>query len=431
MPSKTSANKPMMEIAQTVRHFLQNGLTVLTREDHTNPIVATMMFYRVGSRFEQSGTTGISHFLEHMMFKGTKTYGKGEIDQITARNGGGNNAFTSQDYTAYYFSFASDRWQAALEIEADRMSNNLFESNEFELERQVILEELRLDRDHPYGALHQAVELKSFEKHPYRFPVIGLHQDVLQITQSRMLEHYRSFYVPNNAVLVIVGDFQTSSTLERIQELFGPIPSRTLPELRLDEEPFRDQQVRVEVRRPSHIPRMLFAFPAPSVLQDDHYAFQILERILSEGKLSRLYQRLVEDSQLASVVSTELGDTRDRYLFFVGLDLKKETDLNRTETILFEELERLTTSPPTAQELRRAKNQCQMQVLCDSETALDQALQLGCMETLHSYEYWHDYARRIEEVSRDQVTSVADRYCSRSRSIVGTLVDGNGQIGNL
>ncbi len=421
----------MVEIKPTSRHLLENGLTVLTREDHANPIVATMMFYRVGSRFEQPGGTGISHFLEHMMFKGTTSYGKGEIDQITARNGGGNNAFTSQDYTAYYFCFASDRWQSALEIESDRMCNAVFDPDEFELEKRVILEELRLDQDHPYGALHQAVELKSFEKHPYRFPVIGLHQDVLHITRAQMQEHYRSFYVPNNSVLVIVGDFETAPTLALIEKLFGPIPSGRVPETPTEEEPVREQQVRIAVERPSHIPRMLLSFPAPSVLDADHYGFQVLERILSEGKLSRLHRRLVEDTRLAAAISTELNDTRDPYLFFVGLDLKEKADLERAEAILFEEAERLATSPPTIEELRRAKNQCQMQVLGDFETTLDQALQLGSMEILHSCDYWNDYGKRINQLTAEEVSAVAGRYCSFSRATVGTLVDGNGQAETL
>ena len=421
----------MTEIEPTSRHILENGLTILTREDHSHPIVATMMFYRVGSRFELPGATGISHFLEHMMFKGTKSYGKGEIDHITARNGGGNNAFTSQDYTAYYFCFASDRWQSALDIESDRMCNNVFDPDEFELEKQVVLEELRSEQDHPYGELHEAVELKSFEKHPYRFPVIGLYQDVLQMTRAQMMEHYRSFYVPNNSVLVVVGDFKTTPTLARIEELFGPIPSGAIPETSTEEEPTREQQVRVTMERPSHIPRMLLALPAPSVLETDHYAFQVLEKILAEGKLSRLHRRLVEDRRLATTVSTELNDTRDPYLFFVRLDLKKQSDLEQAEAVLFEEAERLATTPPTIEELRRAKNQCQMQVLGDFETTLDQALQLGSMEVLCSYEYWDDYGRRIDQLTAEEVSAVAGRYCSFSRATVGTLVDGNGRTETL
>ena len=421
----------MVKIEPTSRHLLENGLTVLAREDRANPIVATMMFYRVGSRFEHPGTTGISHFLEHMMFKGTKSYGKGEIDQITALNGGGNNAFTSQDYTAYYFCFASDRWQSALEIESDRMCNNVFAPAEFELEKRVILEELQLDHDHPDGALHQAVELKSFEKHPYRFPVIGLEQDVLRMTRAQMLAHYRSFYVPNNSVLVIVGDFETAPTLELIEKLFGSIPSGPVPEAPTEKEPTREQQVRIAMERPSHIPRMLLSFPAPSVLNSDHYGFQVLDRILSEGKLSRLHQRLVEDTQLATTVSTEFNDTRDPYLFFVHLDLKKKADLERAEAILFEEAERLATSPPTIEELRRAKNQCQMQVLGDFETTLDQALQLGSMEILCSCEYWNDYGKRIDQLTAEEISAVAGKYLSASRATVGTLVDGDVQAETL
>ena len=168
------------------RHRLDNGLTLLVRPDHTSPVVTSMICYRVGSRVEAPGRTGISHFLEHMMFKGTGRFGPGEIDRITALHGGSNNAFTTQDYTAYFFSFASDRWVCALEIEADRMSNNRFDPRQFELERRVILEESRMEQDHPWGALRRSVELKAFERHPYRFPVIGLSRDIQALTVEQM-----------------------------------------------------------------------------------------------------------------------------------------------------------------------------------------------------------------------------------------------------
>lgn len=406
------------------RHQLDNGLTILMREDHTVPIVSTMMWYRVGSRFEQPGVTGISHFLEHMMFKGTSTYQKGEIDSITACKGGSNNAFTSNDYTAYYFSFASDRWQPALEIEADRMMNNRFDPEEFELERQVIIEELKMDCDSPWGALRRKVEINSFEKHPYRFPVIGHYEDVASITRAQMIDHYRQFYTPANATLVLVGDFQLKKTLQQVEKLFAPLPQSEVPTIDKPREPRRTRKIRVRVTMPTQIPRILVAFTAPSVHQKGHYALRVLDSVLSEGKLSRLYLRLVEKEHVASLVSTEFSETFDPYLFFIGAELHEEVDLGRVESMIFEEMDKLKEAPISESELRRAKNQCLTQFFSGFETTLDQAIQIGLLATLDCFEFWDDYARRITRLTAEEVREVAAEYCIPRQATVGMLLDG-------
>jgi zinc protease len=405
-------------------HQLKNGLTLLTREDHTAPIVSTMIWYRVGSRFERPGVTGISHFLEHMMFKGTQRYEKGEIDAITASRGGSNNAFTSSDYTAYYFSFASDRWGSALEIEADRMRNNRFDPKEFELERQVIIEEIKMDRDSPWGALCEAVETHSFQKHPYRFPVIGTYEDLTSITQAQMIEHYRRFYCPNNALLVVVGDFHTEEVLERVEQLFAPLPRGKVPEAVAVSEPPRTRQIRVELKRPTEIPRMMVAFGAPSVRQEEHYAFHILENVLSQGRLSRLYGRLIERERVASALKTEFSETFDPYLFSIRVEPHPEVDLGKIEAMIFEELATLTREPLPENELERAKNQCITQFFAGFETTLDQAIQLGLLETLDRYQYWYDYVHQINRLTAEEVVRAAAQYWSPEQATVGILLNG-------
>src|SRR3954468_8759576 len=218
------------------RTVLDNGLVVLTKELHTSPIVTSMIWYRVGSRNEESGHTGKSHFLEHMLFKGTDRFKKGQIDLITLKNGGGNNAFTSHDFTAYYFNFASDRWEVSLEIEADRMVNCAFEPDEFEAEKKVVIEELKTGLDSPWGLLHQEEEAVAFKVHPYRNPIVGWLQDVERATAEEQQNYYRRFYHPNNAVLVLVGDFETDRVLEKVSTVFASVPAGpSAPVMKLSE----------------------------------------------------------------------------------------------------------------------------------------------------------------------------------------------------
>src|SRR6266513_848296 len=195
---------------------LPNGLTVLTKELHDKAVVATMVWYRVGSRNEELGQTGKSHFLEHMLFKGTERFKKGQIDLITLKNGGGNNAFTSHDFTAYYFNFASDRWDVALEIESDRIINCAFDPEEFEAEKKVVIEELKTGLDSPWGLLLQEEEAIAYKVHPYHNPIVGWLQDVERATVEQQQAYYRKYYQPNNAVLVIAGDLQTEPVLNNV-----------------------------------------------------------------------------------------------------------------------------------------------------------------------------------------------------------------------
>jgi len=384
-----------------------------------------MIWYRVGSRFEAPGITGISHFLEHLMFKGTAKYVKGEIDDITTRQGGNNNAFTSLDYTAYYFNFASDRWWQALEIEADRMVNNTFDREELELERSVILEEIKMDLDSPWGALRQKVETSAFQVHPYRFPVIGHRQDVQKTTRDQIVQHYKDFYVPNNAVLVIAGDFETDEVLRKVEDLFQGIPPGQVSRPASLEEPPRGSQLRLEVRRPTQVPKLLAAFPAPSVQQDDHFALHLLDLLISQGKLSRLYRRMVEGESITPGVHSDFSETWDPYLFFISLELYSEEDFDRAERIIFEEIDRLASDPVSEEELDKSKNQCINQFLSSLETPLDQTTQLGHMETLDGHGYWNSYPQRIEAVTPREIQRMVERWWAPEQTTLGRLRNGS------
>lgn len=406
------------------RFRFDNGLTILTREDHSVPIVSSMIWYRVGSRSEPEGVTGVSHLLEHMMFKGTRRYKKGAIDYIATRNGGANNAFTSRDYTAYYFNFASDRWQPALEIEAERMHDNVFEPEEFELEREVVLEELRMELDNPWGALRQAVDAAAFAVHPYRNPVIGAYEDVKGMTLEQLVSHYRSFYCPSNAILVLTGDFDTNHTMDKVAELFGTIPP-TSPKFVADvTEPPRRGPRRLELKRPSSIPRMLFAFPAPSVLDPHHHAVEIIDRFLSEGKLARLHLRLVEEEHVSSMVTTEFDETKDPFLFVIRAELQPGVAPERVERLVLAEVEKLGQELLCDEDLERARNQCLSQFLADFDTPLDQSVQLGLLETLDRFEYWNSYCDTLLRLTPKDIREAARRYLAVDQMTLGILTDG-------
>src|SRR5262245_9199465 len=242
------------------RTVLPNGLVVLKKEGHTSPIVTSMIWYRVGSRNEELGHTGKSHFLEHMLFKGTERFKKGEIDLLTLKNGGGNNAFTSHDFTAYYFSFASDRWEVALEIEADRMVNCAFDPDEFEAEKKVVIEELKTGLDSPWGLLLQEQEATAYKVHPYRNPIVGWLQDVERATAEEQQAYYRRYYHPNYATLVISGDFDTEDVLQKVDRAFASIPAGPSISPMLLKEPAQRGERRLIVRWRSKVPRLSIAY---------------------------------------------------------------------------------------------------------------------------------------------------------------------------
>jgi len=413
----------MEDVRRTV---LDNGLVVLAKEVHTSPIVTAMIWYRVGSRNEELGQTGKSHFLEHMLFKGTERFKKGQIDLITLKNGGGNNAFTSHDFTAYYFNFASDRWDVALEIESDRIINCAFDPEEFEAEKKVVIEELKTGLDSPWGLLLQEQEAAAFKVHPYRNPIVGWLQDVERATVEEQQAYYRRYYHPNNAILVLAGDFETDEVLTKVERAFGSVPAGAPPPPMLLKEPPQRGERRLIVRWRSKVPRLAIAYHAPQIAHVDSYALQVLGVVLSEGKASRFYQRLVEREQSVTFVSAEYGESKDPTLFHIRAEARGDHSIEEIETSIYDELGRIAGGQLNEHELDRAKHQMEAHFILSRERTLDQAILLGQIETLYDLDYIDSYLPRINAVTAADVAAACSRYLNEdSRTVAVLLSDGS------
>lgn len=422
-------DRSVLDTRDVRRVRLDNGLSVLIRELHTTPTVSTMLWYRVGSRNERPGATGRSHFLEHMLFKGTRKYRKGEIDALTMKNGGMNNAFTSLDYTAYYFSFASDRWESAVEIEADRMRETIFDPSEFESERRVVIEELKAGLDQPWGFLMQAVNREAFTKHPYRNPVIGWLEDIEAATVEGMEQYYQAHYCPSNATLVLVGDLDTEAALRKVESAFGRLSPGAPPLPDHSAEPEQICERRLSIPWRSEVPRLAIAWHAPSIGHADSFALQLLATVLAEGKASRLYQRLVEADRSATFVSADYSEALEATLFYIRAESRGNVPPEAVEASVLNEVQRIARHGITGRELERAKRQIEAQFVFSMERALDQAMLLGQTQTLASLDYIDSYLPRILQVSSDQVAAVCARYLSETNRTVGWLLDQEGQSG--
>jgi zinc protease len=408
------------------RTVLTNGLVVLTKEVHTSPIVTSMIWYRVGSRNEELGQTGKSHFLEHMLFKGTERFKKGQIDLLTLKNGGGNNAFTSHDFTAYYFNFASDRWEVALDIEADRMVSCSFEPEEFEAEKKVVIEELKTGLDSPWGLLMQEQEATAYKVHPYRNPIVGWLQDVERATVEEQQAYYRRYYVPNNAILVVAGDFETDEVLNKVDRAFAGIPSGPPPVPMLLTEPPQRGERRLIVRWRSKVPRLAIAYHAPQIASTDSYALQVLAVVLAEGKASRMYQRMVEREQTVTFVSAEYGEAKDPTLFHIRAEGRGDHSIDEIESSIHDELAAICRGGVSTHELDRAKHQIEAHFILSRERTLDQAILLGQIETLYGLSYIDSYLQNINAVTTADLSDVCSRYLNENnRTVAQLLSDGS------
>jgi zinc protease len=423
---------PKSFITQNVhKSVLSNGLTVLIKEMTGTPVVATIIWYRVGSRNEELGQTGKSHFLEHMLFKGTNRYKKGEIDLITHLNGGANNAFTWLDFTAYYFTFASDRWEAALEIEASRMRDTTFAEEEFASEKQVVEEELRIGLDGPWEALENEVWATAFRQHPYHWPTVGWLEDLEAASGADMKAYYDKWYHPRHATLVIVGDIKRQQVLQKVENLFGSIPAGPAASALNIVEPRQRGEKRLVVRRQTPVERLLIGYHAPEVGHPDSYPLKIAEVILATGKSSRLYQRLVEGDQSVTKADATYHDHIDPSLFYIQAELKPGFALADVEAAIYEEVERLKTGDITEAEVDKAKRQIESSLVLGSEEPLQQAILLGQFETIASaesvpqqsrgYHYLDTLQELVDTVTIDQIASAARTYFIQDNRTVGYL----------
>ena len=421
-PAPAAASALTTGVQETV---LPNGLTVLVKEVRSAPVVSFSVWYRVGSRNEHTGITGVSHLLEHMLFKGTRQYRLGEIARTLFLNGAAFNASTYYDWTNYYATIAADRLDLAMRIEADRMVNSRIDKADLDAEMTVVRSELEGGENSPGRLLWQAVVSAAFQAHPYHWPVIGWRSDVENVSRDAIYQYYRTHYGPGNAVAVVVGDVTTADALRLVRQHFGPIKAIPKPpEVHTVEPPQRGER-RVTVRRSGSLPMALIAWKAPAAVHPDTYALDVLAGVLGEGRTSRLYQALVEKG-VAARVDAGSPSLRDPFLFYVSATARPGVTAERLETALLEEVERVTATPITDEELTRAQRRAEADFVFQTNSVTAQARQLGYWAMIGDWRYLTTYLDRIRALTAADVQSVARRTFSVDTRTVGHFVPSDG-----
>jgi zinc protease len=404
---------------------LDNGLRVLLQDDPRNPIVAVQIFYRVGSRNEQPGATGLAHFLEHMMFKGTARHGRGELSRLIEQNGGRENAFTTQDLTGYYTNIAADRLDLILGLEADRMRNLLLDAAEIESERKVVMEERRTrSEDDPDGLVYEAMNTLAFKAHPYQWPIIGWMSDIARINRAELRRFYDTYYVPNNAVLVIAGDVRPAAALALARRHFAGIPRGAAPPPVTAVEPPQTDERRVIIRKEgAQLPIVNIAWHVPAHASADAPALEVLSTLLSSGRSSRLYQRLVYDRRIVLGVGGDYSYlSHDPWLFWFYATLMPGQTPETVEQALLAEIEQLKREPVGEEELQRTRNQIEASFIWRQDSVFSRASGLGRFELLGSWRLRDDYLPRLHAVTAADLQRVARTYFAVDRKNVSILL---------
>ena len=411
--------------AEPSEYTLANGMKVLLVEVPKAPVATVQVWYKVGSRNEVMGRAGLSHMLEHMMFKGTARYPKGSFSRIIRKNGGIDNAFTSQDFTAYFENVAADRVGLALELEADRMQGLILDNSEFQTEREVVKEERRLrSEDDPQGALVEALFAQAFLSHPYHWPVIGWFADLDAMSLEDLQRHYDTFSSPHNATLVVVGDIKAEFLLPTIKRLFEPIPRGPSPKQTLPPEPEQRGERRFLLKREAQVPFVIMGFRVPNYSSEDSYALDILESILSHGKSSRLYQSLVYDQKNSLAVGAEYSVLQtDPGLFYFYSLVNPSAKVEGVEEAIQHEILRLQNEPPSEQELQRAKNQVEAARVFEQDSNFRHAMLMGQAESVGTgWRRIDQFIEHIHAVTAKDIQRVAKQYLTLDNRTVGILI---------
>jgi len=421
---------PFLVSASVKEYNLDNGLKVLIIEDDKVPLSTFQIWYRIGSMDEPAGKTGISHFLEHMMFKGTHKYGPKEFSRIIQRNGGIGNAFITKDYTVYFQTLPSDRIGLSIEIESDRMINLTLDPDEVESERNVVKEERRLRyEDDPQSLLSEDLIAAAFKAHPYRWPIVGWMSDIAAITREDLYEHYRTFYSPDNAFIVVAGDVKAEDIMPEIKKAFGSIPShgKKIPRIKTEEPPQSGER-RIFLRKEAELPYILKAYHVPNFLgadglNKDSFALDVLSSILSSGRSSRLYQSIVYEKRLAlNAFAYYNGLYRDPFLFIFGGTAMPGRNIEEVERAIYEEIERIKIEPPSEREVQKAKNQVEAFFVFAQDSNHSKALYTGRFEMLGSWRLMDKYLEGIRNVTPEDVQAAAKKYLIDDNKTVGILI---------
>jgi zinc protease len=412
------------EAASVSEHVLKNGLRVVIVEDHKAPIATFQVWYRVGSIDEPLGKSGLSHLLEHMMFKGTPKYGPSELSRIVQSNGGMNNAYTTKDYTVYFEIFSSDRIILSLDLESDRMQNLTLDPEEVLSEKKVVMEERRLRyEDDPQNSLFEEVVAAAFKVHPYQRPVIGWMSDIKSIERNDLYDYYKTFYSPDNALIVIVGDVKPDEIMLKVKDYFEDIPSGpTIKRIR-SIEPEQRGEKRVLLRKEAELPYIIIVYNTPGFPHEDSYALDVLNLILSGGKSSRLYRSLVYEKQIALNISANYSSfNRDPYLFLFSATATPGNDITELEKTLYEEIEHIKKEKPSEFEIQKAKNQIESSFIMGQDSIFLQAMKYGAFEMLGDWRLIDKYLEGIRKVTPGDVVNVANKYLHEDNRTVGILI---------
>jgi zinc protease len=409
---------------------LRNGLEVRLKEIHTAPLISSWIWYRLGSRNELPGTTGISHWVEHMQFKGTPNHPGGILDRVVSRVGGVWNAFTWLDWTAYYETMPVDRIDIALKLEADRMMNSLFESKGVEAERTVIISERQGHENEPTFRLAEEVQAAAFRVSSYHHEVIGDMVDLRTMSRDDLFNHYRKYYLPSNAVLALAGDFKVSSMLKKIRMNFGDLPKALPPSFDARPEPEQLGERIVHLEGPGETSYIKLAYHVPSAIHEDFLPLAVLGSVLAgatsfnffsggiSNRTSRLYRALVE-GEIAAAVQGSLAATIDPYLYTLHVTLRPDRTPEQAMEVLDRELDHVLESNIAKDELGKAIKQAQALFAYSSESVTNQGFWMGFSEMFADGTWFETYLDRLMQITPNQVREVAAKYLRRSNRVLG------------
>ena len=410
---------------------LKNGMKVLVQSDHSIPNVALYIFYRIGSRNEHPGTTGISHFFEHMMFNGAKKYGPGDLDKVMEANGGANNAYTTQNVTVYQDWFPRSALPLIFDIEADRIQNLSFDPEKIKSERQVVASERRLSVDNEnFGSLDEQLWATAFIAHPYQWPVVGWMSDIESWTIEDLKHHFEMGYSPSNATMVVVGDVSAEEIFALCEKMIEPIPSHAPPPPVVTVEPEQLGERRLVLHKAAQLPLLLIGYHVPQSNNPDYYALNILRTVLFQGESSRMYQRLVDQDQIALGVNSAQQPAFDPTIALLIAQVKQNADPAACEKAIYDELEKVKSAPISDKELEKAKNIRLVEFYKQMQTINGRANTIGTYEVFFGdYHRLFDAAKNYAAVNKEDVQRVAKKYFGANNRTVATLVPDAGEKG--
>ena len=408
-------------LAGLERRELANGLAIVVKEDHRLPTLTAMLAYRVGSVNEPEGLTGVSHFFEHMVFKGSAKYKRGDIDLVTYRCGGENNAYTTHDMTGYWFHVHSSHLDDVLDILSDTCGSSTLDPQEFELERGPVLQEMNIWLDGPWGELERSLEKTIYTQSRYRHPVLGWREDVEKLSRDRMVEYYKAYYKPNNASLVIVGDVNKEDVFRRVEKFFGAIPKGKDADEAHWMEPVQTAERTVEVKTELPSDRFIMAFRTAEAGTDADLRLDVIATILGDGRNSRLKTKLVKELELAGESNVEVTNYSRRHegVFYVQVEVALDGSPEAARKAVIQELEAISTKPVKERELRRAKNLLRAKFAFDVESQNELTSKIGYFEALGRPDYIRTYMDRIEAITAEQLLETAKTTFQPEKRTVG------------